>query len=96
MSNMSNQRLLFIYNPHSGVGKVKSQLSDILEVMVQAGYSVTVHPTQAAGDAINVAAERAGDYDLVVCCGGDGTLDETVSGLMNSGILRHRWICRKT
>lgn len=85
MSNMSNQRLLFIYNPHSGVGKVKSQLSDILEVMVQAGYSVTVHPTQAAGDAVNVAAERAGDYDLVVCCGGDGTLDETVSGLMRSG-----------
>ena len=82
---MSNQRLLFIYNPHSGVGKVKSQLSDILEVMVQAGYSVTVHPTQAAGDAVKVAAERAGDYDLVVCCGGDGTLDETVSGLMRSG-----------
>ena len=82
---MSNQRLLFIYNPHSGVGKVKSQLSYILEVMVQAGYSVTVHPSQAAGDAVKVAAERAGDYDLVVCCGGDGTLDETVSGLMRSG-----------
>jgi len=79
---MGSQRLLFIYNPHSGVGKVKTQLSDILETMVQAGYEVTVHPTQAAGDATRVAAQQAGEYDLVVCCGGDGTLDETVSGLM--------------
>lgn len=83
---MGSQRLLFIYNPHSGVGKVKTQLSDILEAMVQAGYEVTVHPTQAAGDAAQVAAEHAGDYDLVVCCGGDGTLDETVSGLMKGNI----------
>ncbi len=83
---MGSQRLLFIYNPHSGVGKVKTQLSDILETMVQAGYEVTVHPTQAAGDAAQVAAEHAGDYDLVVCCGGDGTLDETVSGLMKGNI----------
>ena len=83
---MSKQRLLFIYNPHSGVGKVKTQLSDILEVMVQADYEVTVHPTQAAGDATQVAIEQAGDYDLVVCCGGDGTLDETVAGLMQGDI----------
>ncbi len=82
---MSNQKLLFIYNPHSGVGKVKTQLSDILEVMTQKGYAISVHPTQAAGDAMAVAAANAADYDLIVCCGGDGTLDETVSGLMKSG-----------
>ena len=73
-------KLLFVYNPHSGVGKIKSQLSDILEIMVRAGYEVSVHPTQAVLDATKVTAERASDYDLVVCCGGDGTLDETVTG----------------
>lgn len=78
-------KLLFVYNPHSGVGKIKSQLSDILEIMVRAGYEVSVHPTQAVLDATKVTAERASDYDLVVCCGGDGTLDETVTGLMESG-----------
>lgn len=78
-------RLLFVYNPHSGVGKIKSQLSDILEIMVRAGYEVSVHPTQAVGDATRIVAERASDYDLVVCCGGDGTLDETVTGLMQNG-----------
>lgn len=61
------------------------QLSDILEIMVRAGYEVNVHPTQSVGDATEVAATRAKDYDLVVCCGGDGTLDETVTGLMKSG-----------
>ncbi len=78
-------KLLFVYNPHSGVGKIKSQLSDIIEIMVQAGYEVSVHPTQAVLDARNVVLERAGQYDLVVCCGGDGTLDETVTGLIEGG-----------
>lgn len=78
-------KLLFVYNPHSGVGRIRTHLSDILEIMVQAGYEVNVHPTQAAGDATVVTAARAADYDLVVCCGGDGTLDETVTGLMESG-----------
>lgn len=78
-------KLLFVYNPHSGVGRIKSQLSDIIEIMICAGYEVSVHPTQSVGDAIKVVAERASAYDLVVCCGGDGTLDETVTGLMQSG-----------
>lgn len=78
-------KLLFVYNQHSGVGRIKSQLSDILDIMVRAGYEVSVHPTQAVGDATAVTASRAADYDLVVCCGGDGTLDETVTGLMESG-----------
>lgn len=78
-------KLLFVYNPHSGVGRIKSQLSDILDIMVRAGYEVSVHPTQAVGDATEVTAARAAQYDLVVCCGGDGTLDETVAGLMQSG-----------
>ena len=78
-------KLFFVYNPHAGVGRIRSQLSDIIEIMIQAGYEVSVHPTQAAGDATVVTAERAVGYELVVCCGGDGTLDETVTGLMESG-----------
>ncbi|MDD6038498.1 MAG: diacylglycerol kinase family lipid kinase [bacterium] len=76
-------KLLFVYNPHSGTGKIKNKLSDVVETMVRAGYDVTVYPTQAAGDATRIVRERAAKYDLVVCCGGDGTLDETVTGLMD-------------
>lgn len=46
------------------------------------GYEVTVHPTSAPRDLTRQIAERAAGYDLVVCTGGDGTLNEAVSGLM--------------
>ncbi len=48
----------------------------------RAGYLVRVMLTQAAGDAARFAAQWGGDFDLVVCAGGDGTLNETLSGLM--------------
>ena len=73
---------LFVYNPHTGGGKLKTRLFDIIQILSAAGYEVTAHPTQAAGDAHKVAATRAQNYDLMVCCGGDGTLNETIGGLV--------------
>ncbi|MDE6905123.1 MAG: YegS/Rv2252/BmrU family lipid kinase [Lachnospiraceae bacterium] len=76
------KKLLFIFNPHSGKAQIKSKLLQIVDIMVKAGYEVTVYPTQERSDASRVAEENAGKYDLVVCSGGDGTLDEVVSGMM--------------
>ena len=76
------KRLLFIYNAHAGRQRIRNSLADILDVFAQAGYEITAHPTQSRGDATGTAAASAG-YDRVVCCGGDGTLNETVSGLMS-------------
>lgn len=77
------KKLLFIFNPHSGKAQIKNQLLDIVDTMVKADYEVTIYPTQAQGDAIEKVETEAGNYDMVVCSGGDGTLDETVTGLMN-------------
>lgn len=79
------KRLLFIFNPRSGKGKIKENLADILDIMVKAGYEVTVHTTQSQGDATKKAREEAANYDRIVCSGGDGTLDEVVTGVMSSG-----------
>lgn len=79
------KRLLFVFNPHSGKAQIKNQLLDIVDVMVKAGYEVTVYPTQEQGDATRKVEQEAGAYDLVVCCGGDGTLDEAVTGMMRRG-----------
>lgn len=76
------KRLLFIYNPHSGRGMIKVHLSDIIETMVRAGYEVTVYPTQRPKDAEQKAAEYGSSYERIVVSGGDGTLDEVVTGLM--------------
>lgn len=79
----TKKKLLFVFNPHSGKAQIKNQLFEIVDTMVKADYEVTIYPTQAAGDAIHKVEEEAGDFDLVVCSGGDGTLDETVTGLMH-------------
>ena len=53
---------------------------EIIDVFVKGGYEVIVHPTQAVGDGFEKTKELAPQVDLVVCSGGDGTLDEVVSG----------------
>lgn len=75
------KNLLFIYNPLSGVGALKPKLADVLDIFVKAGYEVTVYPTQKRHDALDKTKTYTGEYDLVVCSGGDGTLDEVVTGM---------------
>lgn len=77
------KRLLFIYNPHAGKELLKSKISDIVDIFVKAGYEVTIYPTQAYRDAYKkVRKYDSREYELVVCSGGDGTIDEVVSGMM--------------
>ena len=76
------KKLLFIYNPNAGTGLLKPRLSDILDIFVKAGYEVVVYPTQCYHDALKKVTGFTEEYDLVVCSGGDGTLDETVTGMM--------------
>ena len=76
------KKLLFIFNARAGKGSIKSRLIDIIYIFIKGGYEVTVHSTQAYQDGLRVAKKRAGDFDLIVASGGDGTLDEVVTGLM--------------
>lgn len=77
-----NKCMLFVYNPRAGKAQIRSNLLDIIDIFVKAGYEVTAYPTQAPGDAIKAVRERKEGYDIVVCSGGDGTLDEVVTGMM--------------
>lgn len=76
------KKMLFIYNPNAGKGLLKAKLSDVLDIMVKAGYEVVVYPTQSYRDAYRKVVHMDDDYDMVVCSGGDGTLDEVVTGMM--------------
>ena len=80
-----DKKLLFIYNPKSGKGSIRGKLVDIVDIFVKAGYEVTAYPTQGHLDGMRVAIEEGGKYDLIVCSGGDGTLDEVISGLVRGG-----------
>lgn len=79
-------KMLFVYNPKSGKGKIRNHLVDIIDIFVAAGYEVHVHSTQFHGNATDVVRDREkGVYDIIVCSGGDGTLDEVVTGVIESG-----------
>lgn len=82
------KKILFVYNPKSGKGLIRTHLSTIIETFSSAGYDVTVYPTKEPMDGCYMVAKRAHEFDMVVCSGGDGTLDEVVTGIMNSGTQR--------
>ena len=81
-----SQKILFVVNPHSGKGQIKNHILKIIDIMVKADFEVTVYTTQEPEDAVRKVAEEGADYDRIVCSGGDGTLDEVMTGLMNSDL----------
>ena len=79
------KKMLFVMNPYSGMRRAVRYLADIIAMFNRAGYEVITHMTGGQGDAETIVAETAPRMDLVVCCGGDGTFNETVSGILKSG-----------
>lgn len=79
------KKMLFVYNPRAGKAQIRNKLADILDIFAAGGYEITAFPTQKRGDATQKVENRSEEYELVVCSGGDGTLDEVVTGMMRSG-----------
>lgn len=76
------KRLLFIVNPKAGRTVIRADLINIIEVFSNAGYMVEVYPTKGQQETEEYVYSNGEKYDLVVCAGGDGTLDNTVGGIM--------------
>lgn len=76
------KNMLFIINPRSGREQIRRHLVDILDIFVKADYQVEVYLTQSTGDAKRAVMEKCHSRDLLVCSGGDGTLNEVISGMM--------------
>lgn len=76
------KKMLFIINPRAGKGNIKGNVLDILDVFNKGGYEVVTYVTQYSRDAYEKAKEYQDKVDLIVCSGGDGTLDEVVTGVM--------------
>jgi YegS/Rv2252/BmrU family lipid kinase len=81
------KNVLLIVNPVSGTLRGRDGLFDIVEAFSKKDIRPSVALTRYRGHASAIAAEAAasGGYDAVVCCGGDGTLNEVVSGIIGKG-----------
>ena len=66
------KKILFVVNPKSGKGKIRSHLMDIIDIFNQNEMDVTVYITQKPMDACEVAKRRAEEFDMLICSGGDG------------------------
>ena len=78
------KNVLMIINPVSGRGVLKQKLWKILDIYSAAGITTNVAFTQARGDATELAKNCPKDIETVICAGGDGTLNEVISGLMQN------------
>ena len=78
------KKILFIYNPYAGKGRIRLYLSSIIEFYVKHGYEVIIYSTQEEKDATRIVKECLvrDDYDFVISSGGDGTLNEVISGMI--------------
>lgn len=79
------KKMLFVMNPYSGTRRANRYLADILSVFNKAGYTVITHMTAGPGDGAATVERMAPHVDTVVCCGGDGTFNETINGVLRSG-----------
>ena len=77
------KKMMLVINPRAGKMQSRSNLFNLINLFYQNGYEVTVYPTQERSDATRIIIENAFRYDIITCCGGDGTLNEVISGLMH-------------
>ena len=76
------RKIFFVYNPHAGREQIGSKLNEIIRILAGHSNELIVAPTIGLQDAQKRIENLQDDYDLVVCSGGDGTLDEVVTGMM--------------
>lgn len=78
------KKMLLLYNPKAGDGRIKASLSELCDFFTKNDFEVTVYPTQAPADAVQQIEARAHAYERIVVCGGDGIMHEALNGIMNA------------
>ncbi len=76
------KNILLIMNPKSGTAKGRTCLFDIVEILSNAGMRITVELTKYAKHATELCENISDEFDGIVCFGGDGTLNEAITGLI--------------
>ncbi len=79
------QRMLLIINPCAGMKRITRYFPEILDLFRSRGFESTVYMTIGRNDATDIVRDRGGEFDRIVCAGGDGTFNEVITGLLEAG-----------
>lgn len=77
-----NKKMLFLFNIKAGTAGIRSKAADIINIFTKGGYDVLAHPSQSPTDMEEIIKTRGNEFDVVVTCGGDGSLNDTINGLL--------------
>jgi YegS/Rv2252/BmrU family lipid kinase len=80
------KKMLLMMNPYAGMRKANRYLADILTLFNRDGYEITTYMTAGPGDGARAVEQLGPGKDLIVCVGGDGTFNETITGLLRGGL----------
>ncbi|MBO7729792.1 MAG: diacylglycerol kinase family lipid kinase [Lachnospiraceae bacterium] len=76
------RKVLFVYNPNAGKGRILHHLDEVVNIFEQEGFQVALYRTKGPLDGKREVQENIDVFDRIVCSGGDGTLSEIVSAMM--------------
>ncbi len=80
------KQMMLIINPVAGKGEMLRKLPEVTGVFMDAGYQVSFFPTRGKGDARDYVMAYGAGFDMICCSGGDGTLNEAASGMIEAGL----------
>ena len=78
---MKNNMLLIV-NPKAGKGTIKKKLPKIVKNFEKNEYKVKIVYTKVDYKPQDILKDNNKDWDLIVCCGGDGTLNELINAVL--------------
>ncbi|MBQ9106541.1 MAG: YegS/Rv2252/BmrU family lipid kinase [Clostridia bacterium] len=84
-SPADGERVLFVVNPYAGKGISVAKAERLINILRSTGWKITLYLTKARHDATCYVSEHGGRFDKIICLGGDGTLNEVITGLIASG-----------
>jgi diacylglycerol kinase (ATP) len=86
-SRSSFKRGLLVYNPTAGQRNRRDQMNELIDRQRGRGLELVNAPTTGIGDATEIVKSfLPKGLDVVVVCGGDGTISEAACGLQGSGV----------
>lgn len=81
------KKMMFIVNPQAGQKRVNRFLPEIIRIFIEHGYQCETFVTGFSGEVHDMLAKDRRELDLMVCAGGDGTLNETIAGMIDANMV---------